>query len=75
MSATTDALEALEITVETAVTTVESAKTALDATEATIEARIAAAVLVSENATIIPLSNSVSNLLATQTLLINLLNQ
>tara|TARA_R110000851_G_scaffold333456_1_gene513406 strand:- start:2211 stop:2438 length:228 start_codon:yes stop_codon:yes gene_type:complete len=75
MSTTTDALEALEITVADAVVTVESAKTALDATEAGIEARIAAAVLVSENATIIPLANSVTNLITTQTLFINLLNK
>tara|TARA_R110000796_G_scaffold104011_2_gene213527 strand:- start:5831 stop:6058 length:228 start_codon:yes stop_codon:yes gene_type:complete len=75
MSATTDAIEALELTVASAVTTVESAKTALDATEATIESRIAAAVLISENATIIPLANSVTNLISTQTLLINLLNK
>jgi|TARA_R110000822_G_scaffold152112_8_gene291341 hypothetical protein len=75
MSATTDALDALEITVAAAVVTVESAKTALDATEATIEAKIAAAVLVSENETIIPLANSVTNLITTQTLFINLLNK
>jgi hypothetical protein len=75
MSTTTDALEALEITVADAVVTVESAKTALDATEATIEGRIASAVLLSENETIIPLANSVTNLLTTQTLLINLINK
>ena len=75
MSATTDALAALEITVANAVVTVESAKTVLDATEETIETRIAAAVLVSENAAIIPLANSVTNLITTQTLLINLLNK
>tara|TARA_R110000868_G_scaffold7288_1_gene39810 strand:+ start:658 stop:885 length:228 start_codon:yes stop_codon:yes gene_type:complete len=75
MSATTDALAALEITVANAVVTVESAKTALDATEETIETRITAAVLISENAAIIPLANSVTNLITTQTLLINLLNK
>jgi hypothetical protein len=75
MSATTDALEALEVTVASAVDTVESAAASLAVVESTVEARIAAAVIVSENDTIIPLSNSVANLIATQTLLINLLNK
>tara|TARA_R110002124_G_C8960968_1_gene514073 strand:- start:3711 stop:3938 length:228 start_codon:yes stop_codon:yes gene_type:complete len=75
MSATTDALEALEITVANAVETVESAKSLLDAADLLIENRIAEAVKVSENAAIIPLSNSVANLILTQTLLINLLNK
>jgi hypothetical protein len=48
---------------------------AVNVTKSNIEARIAAAVIVSENATIIPLANSVTNLLITQTLLINLLNK
>tara|TARA_R110000796_G_scaffold87211_1_gene188378 strand:+ start:164 stop:391 length:228 start_codon:yes stop_codon:yes gene_type:complete len=75
MSATTDALEALEITVANAVETVESAKSLLDAADLLIENRIKEAVKVSENAAIIPLSNSVANLILTQTLLINLLNK
>jgi hypothetical protein len=48
---------------------------AVNVTKASIEARIAEAVIVSENATIIPLANSVTNLITTQTLFINLLNK
>jgi hypothetical protein len=48
---------------------------AVNVTKGNIEADIAAAVIVSENATIIPLANSVTNLLITQTLFINLLNK
>ena len=48
---------------------------AVNITKGSIQASIDAAVLLSENATIIPLANSVTNLLTTQTLLINLLNK
>jgi hypothetical protein len=48
---------------------------AVNVTKANIEARIAQAVIVSENATIIPLANSVTRLIQTQTLFINLLNK
>ena len=48
---------------------------AVNVTKENIESQIAAAVVVSENATIIPLANSVTNLLITQTLLINILNK
>tara|TARA_R110000851_G_scaffold42020_1_gene104852 strand:- start:2126 stop:2353 length:228 start_codon:yes stop_codon:yes gene_type:complete len=75
MPTVVEALESLEVTVQDAVLTVDSAKTALNATEATIENRIAQAVIVSENQTIVPLANSVTRLLQTQTLLINLLNK
>lgn len=49
--------------------------TAVNVTKANIEARIASAVVISENATLVPLANSVVNLLTTQTLLMNILNQ
>jgi molybdenum cofactor biosynthesis enzyme len=39
-----------------------------------IEAEIAAAVVVSENAALIPLANATTNSITTQTLLINVLN-
>jgi hypothetical protein len=48
---------------------------AVNVTKASIQSSIDAAVLISENATIIPLANSVTNLITTQTLLINLLNK
>jgi hypothetical protein len=48
---------------------------AVNVTKASIQSEIDAAVLLSENATIIPLANSVTNLITTQTLLINLLNK
>jgi hypothetical protein len=48
---------------------------AVNVTKSNIQAQIDAAVLVSENATIIPLANSVTNLITTQTLFINMLNQ
>jgi hypothetical protein len=48
---------------------------AVNVTKASIQSSIDAAVLISENATIIPLANSVTNLITTQTLFINLLNK
>jgi hypothetical protein len=75
MSAVTDKLESLELIVAGAVATVESAKTLVIETESNIEQRIADAVLISENETIVPLANSVTNSMKIQTLFINLLNQ
>tara|TARA_R110000796_G_scaffold28753_1_gene78368 strand:- start:3553 stop:3759 length:207 start_codon:yes stop_codon:yes gene_type:complete len=47
---------------------------AVNVTKGNIQASIDAAVAISENATIIPLANSVTNLITTQTMLINILN-
>jgi hypothetical protein len=69
----------MAITTEQAIIDLEITNAALidavNVTKANIESQIAAAVVVSENATIIPLANSVTNLLITQTLLINILNK
>jgi hypothetical protein len=43
--------------------------------ESELDGRIAAAVLVSENATLVPLANAISDSITTQTYLINILNQ
>jgi hypothetical protein len=45
------------------------------ALNSSISGQIAAAVLASENEMIIPFANSVTNLITTQTLLINILNK
>tara|TARA_R110000782_G_scaffold77033_3_gene153021 strand:+ start:484 stop:690 length:207 start_codon:yes stop_codon:yes gene_type:complete len=48
---------------------------AVNFSKASLETQIAAAVVVAENEAIVPLANSVTNLIQTQTLFINLLNK
>jgi hypothetical protein len=74
MPTTTEALEALELTVAEAVETVYSAQTSLVAAQQTTESLIEAAVQTSENAALNPLYVLTESQLRTQALFINYIN-
>lgn len=65
----------VESSIATLTTNTTELLSAVSEQSISIDSRIAEAVSVSENETIIPLANSVTNLITTQTLFINLLNK